>query len=94
MIPHTDLATHDDFNFTCIHTDLDDGELNVDNYWSYFNHQWEEGSHMLVEEVMEIDLGDDPSALKMVQFNKSLQANELVEWIPELKKSIKVFIYA
>lgn len=34
---------------------------------------------MLVEEVMKIDLGDDPSSPKMVHFGKNLQVDELVK---------------
>jgi len=49
---------------------------------------------MLVEEAMEIDLGDDPNALKMVQFGKNLWGYELIEWISYIKKKIKVFSYA
>lgn len=49
MIPHNDLATHDGFSFPCSHATPNDDELNDDTYWSYFDHQWEEGLHMLVE---------------------------------------------
>lgn len=94
MIPHTDLTMHDGFSFPCNHVDLDDDEFNDDTYWLYFDHQWEEGSHMLVEEVVNFDLGDNPKVLKMVQFGNNIQAYKLAKWILEIKKRIKVFSYA
>lgn len=49
---------------------------------------------MLIEEVVEIDLSDDPSTPKMAQFGKNLTIQELAQWVLELKKKIKVFTYA
>lgn len=49
---------------------------------------------MLVEESVEIDLGEDPTIQKMVQFGKGIDIEELEGWTIEIKKRVKVFAYA
>lgn len=48
---------------------------------------------MLLEETIEINLGDEQDVQKLVQFGKNLTAEELAQWVFELKKQIKVFDY-
>lgn len=48
---------------------------------------------MLVEEVVDIDLSEDPSIPKMVKFSKNLTIDELAWWVLKLKKWIKLFVY-
>ena len=58
FLPHLDLTTHDGFSFPSIQAIPDDDEMDKEAYWPYLDHQLEEGSHMLLEEIIEINLGD------------------------------------
>lgn len=42
-----------------------------DNNWIPLSNQLEEGSHMLVEETIEIDLSNDHDNLKIIQLGRS-----------------------
>lgn len=48
---------------------------------------------MLIEETIEINLGDEHDVPKMVLFGKNLTVEELVQWVLELKKWILMFTY-
>lgn len=86
LLPHMDLTTNDGFSLPCIQAIPNDDEIDKEAYWPYLDHQLEEGSHMLLEEIIEINLEDEQDVLKMIQFGKKLTTEELAQWVPELKK--------
>jgi len=65
-------------NTTLIKKNIDeDEEYNLDyKNWILVPSQLEEGSHMLIEEIIDVDLSDDPNNMKIIQLGKSLSEKE------------------
>jgi len=56
------------------------------NNWIQISNQLEEGSHMLIEETIEIDLNNEYDSPKIIQLGKSLTKDERKKFITILKK--------
>jgi len=56
-----------------------------DKNWILVPNQLEEGSHMLLEQTIEVDLSDDPNNLNIIKLGKSLNEDEILEFVSTLK---------
>jgi len=65
-------------NTTLIEQNIgEDEEYNLDDKnWILVPNQLEEGSHMLIEEIIDVDLSDDPSNTKIIQLGNLLNEKE------------------
>lgn len=54
----------------------------------------EEGSHMLIEETIKVDLSNEPSNPKIIQLGKPLNENERKEFITIFKEKKEIFVWS